>query len=153
MNDEELFSREAFYGNMVWVVNGESFLKNIEIGAKLPCPDHPMSRDMRIYLPRSGATDFMYYLVSENEPNATMVRVHGSRDCESFVEESYDGHHLFIWKRPREIWYRSKVSVFLDFGGPMLWQLKRFNMGPTRCLKSVSKASFISDNGGSVETQ
>lgn len=29
MNDAELFSREALYGNMAWVVNGESFSKNI----------------------------------------------------------------------------------------------------------------------------
>jgi len=150
MNDEELSSREAFYGNMVWVVNGASFLKNIEICTKLPNPDHPKSHDMRVYPPRSGDSEFMYYLASENEPNATMVLVHSSRDCDSLVEETYDGHHLFIWKRPREIWYRSKVPVFLDFGGSVLWQLKRFNTGSTHCLKSVSKDSFIVANEGSV---
>lgn len=152
MNDEELASREAFYGNMVWVINGASFLKNIEICTRLPSPDDPRSHDMRVYPPRSGCDEFMYYLVSENEPNATMVLLHDSRDIQSLVEETYDGHHLFIWKHPREIWYRSSIPVYLDFGGSVLWQLKKFNSGSTRCLKSVSKALFITENEGSVES-
>ena len=31
-------ARESFYRNMIWVVNGLPFLKNIEFGAKLPAP-------------------------------------------------------------------------------------------------------------------
>jgi competence protein CoiA len=155
MNDEELASREAFYGNMIWVVNGASFAKNIEICAKLPIPSHPLSQDMRIYPPRSGVRDYMksrftYYLVSENEPDATMVEAYDSRDIQSFVEETYDGHHLFIWKHAREIWYRANVPVYLDFGENVLWEIKKFNAGITRCLRAVSKAAFIASNEGIV---
>lgn len=151
MDDQELTSREAFYGNMVWIVNGLSFLKNIEICARLPDPEHSDSKDMRIYTPQRSGKEFMYYLVSENEPGATMVEVHSSHRIQSFVDETHVGHHLFMWKHPREIWFRSKVPVYFDFGGEELWQLVRFNAGPTLCLRASNKAAFIIENGGQVE--
>lgn len=49
MNDEELASRESFYRNMIWVVNGAPFLKNVSFGARLPNPELPRSLDMRVY--------------------------------------------------------------------------------------------------------
>lgn len=150
MNDQELASREAFYGNMVWVVNGSSFFKNVEICAKLPGPENPLSQDMRIYTPQRNSKEFLYWLVSENEPGATMVEVHGSHRIQSFVDETHTGHHLFMWKHPRGIWFRSKVPVYFDFGGETLWQLIKFNAGPTFCLRVSSKADFIVQNGGQV---
>ena len=158
MNDEELASREEFYGNMIWVVNGISFVKNIDIRAKLPSPIYPLSQDMRIHPTMSKARDsmksmFIYHLVSENEPDATMVEAHDSRGIQSFIDETYDGHHLFIWKHAREIWYRATVPVYLDFGENVLWELKKFNAGITRCLRAISKADFIASNEGIVGTR
>lgn len=150
MNDAELLSREAFYGNMAWVVNGESFLKNIEFGPMLPDPQHPVSQDMRVYPPRSGGQEFMYYLASENEPGASMVEVHSSRKIRSLVEQTHIGHRLFIWKHSRDIWFRSTVPVYLDFGGDVIWQITRFNAGSAHCLMKTNKSAFIMSNGGYV---
>lgn len=148
MSGTELASREAFYGNIAWVVNGTSFLKNVEICAKLPDPQYPLSQDMRIYTPRRRGCEFMYHLASENEPGATMVEVYGSHKIQSFVDQTHIGHHLFIWKHPRAIWFSSKVPVYLDFGGEAIWQLIKFNAGSTYCLKATNKSAFIVSNGG-----
>lgn len=77
-----------------------------------------------------------------------MVQLHSSQRITEFVEGTHVGHYLFMWKYPRQIWYRSKVPVYFDFGGETIWQFMRFNKRSPYCLKAVPKAQFISQNGG-----
>lgn len=149
MDDVERGSRESFYRNMIWVVNGLPFLKNIEFGAKLPNPDLPGSMDLGIYPPLGVRPEFLYYRRSENDPGSTLVLLHNSDDIREFVVNSYVGHHLFTWKHSRDVWYRSAVPVYLDFGGEVMWQFVKFNDRSPFCLKSTMKAEFIRSNGGS----
>lgn len=151
MNETELRSRESFYGDMVWVVNGGPFLKNIAFGAKLPKPEESLSKDMCIYPPQRVSGEFVYYLASKREPGSTMVEIHGSHRIEKFVQESHIGHYLFMWKYPREIWLISEVPVYFDFGGEVLWRLSRFNSASPHCLQPVAKSSFIGSYGGRGE--
>ena len=149
MDDGERTARESFYRNMIWVVNGLPFLKNIEFGAKLPSPDLPESMDMGIYPPRGARPEFPYYRVSENEPGAGLVLLHSSDDIREFVDSTHVGHRLFTWKHPRNVWYRSIVPVYFDFGGAEIWQLIKFNSRSPFCLRSTNKVEFIRVNGGS----
>ncbi len=152
MNDDELSSREHFYGDMAWVVNATNFASNIEFGAKLPNPELSESLDMCIYPPgQNTSQNFIFYRISENEPNATMVEIHGSHKIQKFIDDTHIGHYLFKWKKPRTVWFYSTRPVFFDFGQEIIWQLQKFNARSAYCLKAVSKAQFINYYGGIVE--
>lgn len=48
INAEELHSRELFYGNMIWIVNGLPFKKNCHILSKLPDPSCDSVQDYSV---------------------------------------------------------------------------------------------------------
>lgn len=150
ISEEELVSRELFYGNMVWVVNAEKFKKDLYIGAKLPDPYHALSKDMCICPMHEDSQEFIFYRKSENEPNATMVEVHGSHKIQSFINASHIGHYMFIWKRPRGVWFHSSKPVFFDFGEGILWNLVRFNQYSPFCLRAYSKQQVVNMYGGKI---
>jgi hypothetical protein len=151
MNDDELSSRERFYGDMAWVVNAMNFYNNIEFGAKLPNPELPESLDMCVRPVQSSPQSFIFHRISENEPDATMVEIHGDHSIQKFIDDTHVGHYLFAWKKPRTVWFRSARPVFFDFGQDVIWRLQRFNARSAYCLEAVSKVQFISRYGGTVD--
>ena len=153
MSSDELASREQFYGEMAWVVNAKRFAANIEFRARLPNPQLPASLDMRVRRIENSQEDFLFYRLSENEPGATMVEVHGSHRIRDFIETTHVGHRLFRWRNPRSVWFRATRPVFFDFGGDVMWRLQRFNEHSEHCLAACSKAAFIGLYGGVVEAQ
>ena len=152
ISQEELISRELFYGNMIWIVNAEKFKKNIYIGAKLPDPDNEVSKDMCIYPMQKASQEFIYYRKSEHEPDVTLVELHGSHRIQSFIDFSHIGHYLFIWAKPRSVWFHSKKSVYFDFGENILWKLVKFNKYSPLCLRAFSKQYVINLYGGKINT-
>ena len=46
ISDEERYSREIFYKNLVWVVNGDKFKKNFYIFHPLPNPKYNKAIDI-----------------------------------------------------------------------------------------------------------
>ncbi len=46
-----------------------------------------------------------------------------------FVFRSKDGYTTFRWKWPRKSWWAAQRSVFLDFGGDMLFLIKKVYHG------------------------
>lgn len=151
MSDDELSSREQFYGDMAWVVNAMSFAANIEFGAKLPNPELPESLDMCICPVQRSPQNFIFHRISENEPGATMVEIHGDHRIQDFIDATHVGHYLFAWKKPRTVWFRSAKPVFFDFGHEVIWRLQRFNAHSAYCLQAVRKAEFIGGYGGAAE--
>jgi competence protein CoiA len=147
MNDAERVARERFYGNMIWIVNGAPFLKNIEIGAKLPNPDHSRSLDMCIF--PSRRSDFLFHLASEDVGDS-MVAAYGSHQIKDFIESTHIGHCLFTWKHERVIWYRAAAPIYFDFGGESIWRLMKFNRRSPHCIQAISKTEFITQNDGLV---
>lgn len=149
MSEEELESRENFYKNMIWIINGDKFKKQIDFGAKLPNPDHPESHDLGIQ-PTIHKDYFMFYKVSERDPQFSLVEMYGSDRIQSLIDESHVGHYLFKWKNPRYVWFKSAMPVFIDFGENILWLLVRFNSNSPFCLKAVSKKQLVEQYSGSI---
>jgi len=64
------------------------------------------------------------------------------------VQSHYVGHHLFIWKNHRNVWFQSAKPVFVDFGGSDLWRLMDYDLRGLKCVRKISKTALIEKNGG-----
>ena len=147
MSSDELQSREAFYDNMIWIVNGLKFVKDFYILAKLPNPYAEWVDDF-VFFPkkhdyRNATTSLMGWRRSEN-PNHQpddLVLVYTQKISEQ-VDQDYTGHHLFDWVRPRTVWYESKKPVFLDFSDENLWELKLYGNQRLLCVQATNKIAL-----------
>lgn len=149
----EIQSRNNFYKNIIWIVNGEHFRERFFILHQLPNPDSKEMDDIRIQF--DGHKDHypVFFRVSENEPDATMVRIHGFNELNALVERQYVGHRLFAWDNPRTNWYNVEVPVYLDFGDNFLYKLERYGASEVYCIRIISKKGLIESNGGQYQYQ
>lgn len=145
---EEIESRNNFYKNIIWIVNGENFRERFFLLHLLPDPNSQEMEDIRIIF--DGHKDHypILYLVSENKKDAKMVIAHSLDDISNLVDEQYIGHHLFSWKNPRKNWYREDVPVYFDFGDNFLYKLERYGDSKVFCVKIVNKKIIVNKNGG-----
>jgi len=154
MNEQELSSREKFYGKMMWIVNGDKFKNNFVIWGKLPKPSCEFAQDIEFHSRGWG-----FHRKSEN-PNyenwwktgcldsPPMVLVHSINDISEEIDANYIGHHLFDWKRPRYVWFKSTKPVFIDFGCDILWWLQKYDDRGLMCVRKIYKEALIKKNGG-----
>jgi competence protein CoiA len=80
-----------------------------------------------------------------------MIRVPDTKDSDRVIEEiqtTYVGHHLFVWKKPRSVWFQSTKPVFIDFGENELWRLMDCDFRGLKCIRKISKEVLIERNGG-----
>ncbi|MFH7030020.1 MAG: competence protein CoiA [Heteroscytonema crispum UTEX LB 1556] len=167
MSEEELHSRESFYGNMIWIVNGEKFRNNFTILDRLPKPFCEFFEDI-VFLPKHPNATYiglMYYRKSENFGYENWCNSGGvgsspslsfssrtsidHKELKQRIEDNYEGHHLFKWKNSRTVWFQAEKPVFIDFGGNRLWQLRKYYDGRDLwCVQKISKAALIRKNGG-----
>src|SRR6202008_832216 len=73
MTDAEWRSRETFYKNLIWIVDGRGFRNNFDIYHLLPEPESELGRDLRwLKATRQmrGAARGLFWRPSEN-PGAT----------------------------------------------------------------------------------
>lgn len=156
MSLDEMRSREAFYGNMVWIVDTEPFKKNITIFDPLPDPEYSFVDDLVFVRPQPAWRDWacprrdnfdglMFYRRSESSPDSNMVEMYSGRELAEYFPGSYSGHRLFLWMKPREIWFLTSKPTYLDFGRGILGRLMRYRGLPDSmmCLKFVSKSGLI----------
>ncbi len=156
---DELQSREKFYGDMIWIVNGEKFKNSFHILDALPDPDAEFAKDI-VFFPLSlSRPTFSFWRRSEHPDHklGAMVRIHfvnedGEEETRERIEQHYVGHHMFDWIRPRSVWFDATKPVFFDFGhDDLLVRLTVYDTdaaGGFRCVQYVSKASLIESNGG-----
>jgi hypothetical protein len=152
ITDAERQAREAFYGNLVWVVDGRSFRENFDLYHLLPDPDSELAKDIvwfKAQRGRHGANDGMFWRRSENldaEAGSTsMVWVRGYHEIKAEVAASYRGHQQYDWVRPRRAWLESKCPVYLDFGDEWLFRLDFYGATRLRCVYRVAKRKFVHD--------
>jgi competence protein CoiA len=159
MPPHELRSRETFYGNMIWIVNGDKFRNNFYILDALPDPDAAFAQDIVFHPQTLEKPTYGFWRKSENpdyKPGG-MVLVHtveepSQNETRRQIYEHYVGHHMFDWKRPRSVWFESKRPVFFHFAHENL--LLRLSSYPTygsrvfRCVQFVAKQEVIESNGG-----
>lgn len=138
---EELESRESFYGNMIWIVNGMNFKKTFFLYDKLPNPnslkfiDYKFRQRTNLH---SGAFYKKPFIINGN----ITYPIFSIRDIEKEIENDYIGHHLFHWSNPRNVWFQSKKKVFIDQGDDNLYELTNYK-NDIPCIRKWNKAEFI----------
>lgn len=155
---DELKQRESFYKKMIWIVNAKKFEKNFHILGKLPNPNDSNFQDFAFWPTKKDHKGRSFWKYSEN-PNwekeideAALRRAHSFSKIEKYVENSYIGHHLFEWKKPRYVWFQSNTDVFLDFGDKYLWKLMKYGQNKVLCVRKISKDYFIERAKGKNKT-
>lgn len=162
MTDAERISRETFYGNLVWVVDGRAFRHNFDIYHILPDPASDVAQDVvwaKAERHMNGANAGLFFRWSEfllERPGATKAEVksgyiHSIREIEDEVQRAYRGHHQFYWVRPRRTWLDAACPVYLDFGTDFLVKLETYDESGLACIRYVAKRKFVHDV--MVETQ
>lgn len=149
ISDEERLSRELFYQNLIWIVDGRKFIKNFDIFHRLPHPKSELAKDLVWYKAargEAGSSRGLFWRKSEN-PNARngareMVYVHGIDEIIKELSESYRGHHQYDWIKPRKTWLSATCPVFLDFGESYLVKLEIYD-SYLPCIQLISKNKFI----------
>ena len=90
MTDAERISREQFYKNLVWVIDGRGFRNNFDVYHMLPDPKSELARDivwMKATRPMQGTHHGMLFRVSANQqyyPGITKTTLRGGL-IESFI--------------------------------------------------------------------
>lgn len=154
MTDEERISREGFYGNLVWVVDGLGFRENFDIYHMLPDPDSGIAKDLvwsKAKRHMNGANDGIFFRLSEalqNDPGVTKATltggwVHGIREIKDDVVKYYSGHHQYDWVCPRKTWLDAQCPVYIDFGEEHLVKLGVYDSSKLKCIRMVSKRKFV----------
>lgn len=150
---DEMRSREAFYGNMIWIVDAGPFLNNITIFDCLPDPSAPFVQDLKFASPvpqwrnsrviRSGFDTLMFFRRSEY--TGGLQRLYsGHEELSSYYPAFYRGHHLFLWMKAREVWYSTTKPTFLDFGDGRLGQLMRYGADGW-CIRLLPERELVAD--------
>jgi hypothetical protein len=157
ISDEERSSREEFYKNIVWVIDGRGFKKNFDIYHMLPPPDSELASDLiwtKAKRHLNGSNNGIFFRLSEalaDDPEAKKETVrggwmHGIHEIRSEIEATYNGYHQYDWIRPRKTWLDSKVPVYIDFGDEYLVKLCVYDTSGLHCIRLVSKRKFIHDS-------
>jgi len=139
---EELRSREQFYKKMLWIINGQNFVKQFEILNKLPDPKAEFVKDIAFHWAK-GYEIKGFHKPSENPGDPSMVLVHSIQDIQAEIDEHYVGHHFFYWKNPRTVWFEAGCDVFIDFGGSLLWKMIKYDQRGLFAIKKISKEYFL----------
>lgn len=152
MPDAEREAREAFYGNLVWVVDGRPFKGNFDLFHLLPDPASELAQDIVWFKAERGmhgSNAGLFWRRSEN-PDVTpgtrgLVLIRSYQEISEAVSATYRGHQQYDWVRPRKTWLDAKCPVYIDFGDEWLLRLERYDSTRLPCIRRVAKAKFIHD--------
>jgi len=150
MPEMELQAREAFYGNLIWVLDGRGFRKSFDVCHPLPNPRSAMAQDL-VWSPArrgySGANSGLFHRLSENPPHTKATlrfgQIHSIREVLDELALSYDGHHQFVWTRPHLSWLSARSPVYIDFGETHLARLQVYDETCMHCVRMVRRDEFI----------
>ncbi|EHA15554.1 hypothetical protein HAL1_09847 [Halomonas sp. HAL1] len=156
MTDAERISREEFYQNLVWIIDGTVFQDNFDIYHMLPDPNSELAQDLvwsKAKRHMNGANAGLFFRLSEaleEDPTVTKATlrggwIHGIYNIEEEVKNSYNGYHQYDWVRPRKTWLDAKNPVYIDFGDEYLVKLDTYDESGLKCIRLVSKRKFVHD--------
>jgi competence CoiA-like predicted nuclease len=124
INLETLESREEFYDDMIWIINGNHFSSNFKI---MPLN----AREYDTYTP-----EFEFF-----------AKLHGFTPLYKPADHEKRTER-FQWKRPKKVWTYAASEVYIDLGGDFLFNIyERTNLSDGTGFR-ISKRQFIIDNGG-----
>lgn len=150
---EEQTSREEFYKEMIWIVNGEKFKNTFHVLDKLPNPNDEFTKDIcfnrrkhnhygRVFFKFSESPELL--LPRNEQPKGKLYRSHNVDDIQEEIEASYIGHHQFDWVKPRLNWLLNKSKVFIDFGDDKLHRIIQYGDYKLTALRIYNKQEIIS---------
>lgn len=136
----ELQSREAFYPNLVWVLNGKKF-KGFRVLKHLPDVNDPKLEDYEFC-----QTDHLSMVrkadVAQGILNPKILNFYHT-ELKGIVFSSC--YYSFCWKQPHSVWYQATAPIIVDLGGHFLYELKQRKQqsGNYAYLKILSRKIFI----------
>lgn len=145
---EELFSRERFYNQLIWVVNGLKF-KGFTKDVHIPNPTSSLLVDYEFvnsqhlqFVRKNEVLKDRGNDVSARSNLAERLSLHHPEL--KYLEVS-STHFSFSWRHAHQTWYVAERPVFIDFGGHFLyWMRKRKQIsGDYLYLQMISKKKFI----------
>ena len=162
MSDRERAAREAFYENLLWIVDGKRFQTNFDIFHMLPHPKSLLAADLVWYKARRGkwgSTHGLFWRLSETRRRhpdkrvsktnvgslGILVEVHSIEDIRADLVAEYRGHHQYDWIRPRNVWLDCRCPVFIDFGEDPLVKLETYDATDLPCIRYVSRHQLVKD--------
>lgn len=148
MSPQELESREIFYKKMIWIINGNKFANNFHVLSRLPRPDADWTDDIVFGEQRRDWHGRTFWRKSENPEPQLGVLMHSLLELQSLIDSEYVGQHFYDWIRPHSVWLGSTMPVYIDFGGDLLWMLKRYGTRDMRCVMAVKKETLLPAYGG-----
>lgn len=135
---DELRSRESFYPNLVWVLNGKKF-KGFKILKSLPDVD-----DVRLSAYEFCHGDHLSVIRKSDllQAKPKILNFHHP-EIKGIPFTSY--YYSFCWKHPHRVWYEAKAPIIVDLGGHFLYQLKQRRQlsGDYAYLHMIPRKSFI----------
>lgn len=136
----ELTSREAFYPNLIWVLNGKKF-KGFKVLKHLPDVDDPKLNDYEFCHSDHLAMVRKKEVALENLFPKPLNFYHSELKGIKFTSDLYS----FCWKQPHSVWYSATAKVIVDLGGHFLYELKQRPQlnGDYPYLKLLSRKTFI----------
>lgn len=150
MTDEERISREKFYKNLVWVIDGIPFEENFYLLHALPESTSEVAKDLvwsKAKKNERGTSNGIFWRISENPDPSTGHWLDTTTDKESLLKY-YRGDHQYDWVRPRKTWLDATCPVYLDFGKEHLFRLETYHQPDGSNLKTVrlvAKEKFLHD--------
>lgn len=156
MTDAERISREEFYENLVWIIDGTTFQDNFDIYHMLPDPNSELAQDLvwsKAKRHMNGSNAGLFFRLSEAQKDDASVtkttlrggQIHGIWEIEDEVKRSYSGYHQYDWVRPRNTWLEATCPVYIDFGNEYLVKLATYDESGLRCVRKISKRKFVHD--------
>lgn len=136
----EIASREAFYPNLVWILNGAK-LKGFRLLKHLPDVDDP----------KLAAYEFCHSdhlaVVSKADIDAGKLKPRTI----SFAHPEMQGikmtaqYYSFCWKNPHTAWFSARCRMIVDMGGHFLYEIKKRKQinGDYAYLKLISRKAFV----------
>jgi hypothetical protein len=156
MTDAERLSRESFYGNLVWIIDGRSFRHNFDVYHQLPHPESDVAKDIvwsKAKRGMHGSNRGMFFRLSEalkDNPSVTKSTlrsgwIHSIRDIEHEMRSHPSDYYQYDWIRPRQTWLDATCPVFIDLGDDCLIKLETYDESGLRCVRLISKQKFVHD--------
>jgi competence protein CoiA len=157
MTDIERVSREEFYKNIIWIIDGRPFRKNFDIYHLLPNPTSELAADLvwiKAKRNHHGANRGLFMRWSEARKKLPGIAksevkygwMHGIDDIQDAVNASYNGYHQYDWVKPRATWLDSPSPIYIDFGDDHLINLCVYDSSGLKCIRRVAKRKFVHDS-------
>jgi hypothetical protein len=136
----EILSREAFYPNLVWILNGEK-LKGFRLLKHLPDVDDPKLAGYEF----CHSDHLAVVSKADTDTGKLKPRIISFFHPELRGIKMSSQYYSFGWKNPHTAWFSARCRMVVDMGGHFLYEIKRRkqNNGDYAYLKMLSRKAFV----------